>query len=85
MKKKTQKQRVAEHLFKFGSITRSVAENFPHPIKRLSSRIGNIKDGPCRVVIKSKLVPWGNAKQSKYSVTQEGRLQLKFCLDKGLI
>jgi hypothetical protein len=82
MKKESQNRRVAKRLVKCGSITTSYASSPAMYISRLAARIGDIKR-ICFIDIDSELIPWGESRQSKYTVDDEERAYLKYCVENG--
>ena len=82
MKKETQNVRVAKVLVKRGSITTSYASSPAMYISRLASRIGDLQKISI-VRIDSELIKWGNSRQAKYTLNDEGRAYLKMCLENG--
>ena len=79
MKKETQNVRVAKWLVTNGSITTAQAMGILR-ITRLAARVNDIKK-IYFIDIDSELVKWGDSKQARYTVDEEERAYLKYCLD----
>jgi len=83
MKKETQNVRVAKRLVECGFITTSEAMSQMY-ITRLAARINDLVNR-CDIDIESELIPWGDAKQAKYTIDALDRWYLRDCIANDLV